>query len=67
MWYVLGLLTGILLTILFTRFFARSWTIGVLKVNLNDPEAELMKLNIDSDINHLPNHKFVILKVDTQK
>ena len=67
MWYVLGLLTGILLTILFTRFFARSWTIGVITINLHDPEAELMKLNIDSDINTLPNHKFVILKVDTQK
>lgn len=67
MWYVLGLLTGILLTILFTRFFARSWTIGVLKINLTDPEEDTMKLNIDSDINSLPNHKFVILKVDTQK
>lgn len=67
MWYTIGVLTGILLTILFTRFFARSWTIGVLDINLVDPEADTMKLNIDSDINSLPNHKFVILKVNTQK
>lgn len=67
MWFLIGVAAGILVTILFTKFYARSWTIGVLKINLTDPDADMFKLNIDTDVESLPNHKIVILKVDSQK
>lgn len=65
-WF-LGVLVGIAVTVLFSKFITKTWTIGVLKINLKDPEADICGLHIDSNINDLPTKKFVILRVDSQK
>lgn len=65
-WF-LGMIVGIVATILVSKFVTKAWTIGVLKLNLCDPEAELIGLHIDSKLNDLVRNKFVILKIDSQK
>lgn len=64
--WILGVLVGIAATVLISRFITKSWSIGVLKINLRDPEADICGLAIDSDINDLVKKKFVVLKVDSQ-
>lgn len=65
--WLLGVLVGISVTITFTKFVTRSWTIGALNINLVDPEEETLKLTIDANLDDMPRKKFVILLVKTQK
>ena len=67
LYWLLGVLVGASICVLFYIFILKRFTIGTLLINTTDPEADICRLVIDENLDSLLKKKIVILKIDSQK
>lgn len=66
-YWLLGVLVGCSFVILLEILCLKKCTVGMLRFNTTDPEADICRLVIDDDLDSLSKKKIVILKIDSQK
>lgn len=66
MYFLLGLITGILLTIIFIKYFLKPKIIGTLRVDQSDPDGPYLFLELNESIEKIIHQKKVVMNVNAK-
>lgn len=66
MYFLLGLAVGVLLSIIFAKYFLKPKIIGTLRVDQSDPDGPYLFLELNASIEKIIHQKKVVMNVNVK-